>query len=142
MICASPDYLATHGAPQTPAELAQHNCLCYARGPRRIFWQFRNDAGTQEQEVTERCARTTPKPWSRPPWVAPASCCCRPGSGAPEQRTAASGASDYRYGRTGQHFAGGDIFAVYLTNRSGSAKVKSFIDAPIAHIGPEPYWDI
>src|SRR6202007_2767620 len=27
--CASPGYLAEHGAPATPEELAQHNCLTY-----------------------------------------------------------------------------------------------------------------
>ena len=51
--------------------------------------------------------------------------------------------SGYRYGRSGQNqFAVADIYAVYLANRSGSPKVKSFIDALIEHVGtPEPYWD-
>lgn len=27
IVCAAPSYIATHGAPQTPGELTQHNCL-------------------------------------------------------------------------------------------------------------------
>ncbi|WP_299531166.1 LysR family transcriptional regulator [uncultured Herbaspirillum sp.] len=29
VLCASPDYLARHGRPRTPADLRQHNCLRY-----------------------------------------------------------------------------------------------------------------
>ncbi|WP_245598999.1 LysR family transcriptional regulator [Halotalea alkalilenta] len=29
VICASPDYIARHGAPSEPAALREHNCLCF-----------------------------------------------------------------------------------------------------------------
>lgn len=32
VLCASPDYLAQHGAPQTPQDLRRHNCLCMTIG--------------------------------------------------------------------------------------------------------------
>jgi DNA-binding transcriptional LysR family regulator len=38
--CASPEYLARHGAPRTPEELAAHNCLTYEYGPARNQWRF------------------------------------------------------------------------------------------------------
>jgi len=40
VLVASPDYLAGHGAPKTPAELAAHECLIYS-GSSAAEWQFR-----------------------------------------------------------------------------------------------------
>lgn len=37
---ASPDYLRRHGAPQTPDELADHNCLRYTLAERPSDWTF------------------------------------------------------------------------------------------------------
>lgn len=39
VVCATPAYLAQHGTPQQPQELAQHNCLSYAYFGRSI-WEF------------------------------------------------------------------------------------------------------
>lgn len=43
--CASPAYLARHGAPKTPEELARHNCLTYEYTPQPGLWRFRDAAG-------------------------------------------------------------------------------------------------
>ncbi|MCT6589437.1 LysR family transcriptional regulator [Pantoea dispersa] len=44
VVCAAPAYLTQQGEPQTPADLAQHNCLHYSRfaGQR---WQFHDAQG-------------------------------------------------------------------------------------------------
>ena len=44
VVCAAPAYLTQQGEPQTPADLAQHNCLHYSRfaGQR---WQFHDAHG-------------------------------------------------------------------------------------------------
>lgn len=48
--CASPDYLARHGTPRVPCDLAQHSTLRYMRqGQVSKTWRFRQ--GTQVQEV-------------------------------------------------------------------------------------------
>jgi DNA-binding transcriptional LysR family regulator len=39
VVCATPAYLARHGTPHRPEELAQHNCLSYAYFGRSI-WEF------------------------------------------------------------------------------------------------------
>jgi DNA-binding transcriptional LysR family regulator len=40
MVVASQDYLARHGTPKHPSELANHECLCYTDDPNPGAWQF------------------------------------------------------------------------------------------------------
>ncbi|WP_409421042.1 LysR family transcriptional regulator [Pseudaeromonas sp. ZJS20] len=40
LICAAPDYLARRGAPQTPEELRDHDCLIYNGVPEPYQWRF------------------------------------------------------------------------------------------------------
>ncbi len=40
LVCASPEYLARHGTPQTPADLVDHRTLDFAHWPRHGGWQF------------------------------------------------------------------------------------------------------
>ncbi|KQU71482.1 MULTISPECIES: LysR family transcriptional regulator [unclassified Rhizobacter] len=53
--CASPAYLARHGTPQVPADLAQHNCLAllFATGPERD-WRFPRPDGSGVEHITVR----------------------------------------------------------------------------------------
>lgn len=44
VVCASPGYLQQHGAPQTPQDLTQHNCLHYSRFAGQN-WQFKDRNG-------------------------------------------------------------------------------------------------
>src|SRR5262245_58298006 len=41
-ICAAPDYLARHGVPKTPDDLASHNCLEYTYFESRGEWRLLN----------------------------------------------------------------------------------------------------
>jgi LysR family transcriptional regulator, transcriptional activator for dmlA len=44
-VCASPAYLAKHGAPLSPADLARHECLLFCRRQRVLDqWFFQKDA--------------------------------------------------------------------------------------------------
>jgi DNA-binding transcriptional LysR family regulator len=43
LVCASPDYLARHGRPVKPADLARHACLTLSRNPGSASWPFRVD---------------------------------------------------------------------------------------------------
>ncbi|MBV7535590.1 LysR family transcriptional regulator [Duganella sp. sic0402] len=43
VVCAAPSYLAQHGTPQLPQDLASHNCLTYTYFGKSL-WQF-SDAG-------------------------------------------------------------------------------------------------
>lgn len=41
LLVASPDYVARHGAPRVPSDLAAHNCLLYRVGNEPCVWRFR-----------------------------------------------------------------------------------------------------
>ncbi|KAE9653451.1 LysR family transcriptional regulator [Pseudomonas sp. PB105] len=51
--CASPEYLARHGTPTTPTQLAQHSTLRYMRqGRANSTWFFRQGSELREVDVT------------------------------------------------------------------------------------------
>jgi DNA-binding transcriptional LysR family regulator len=45
--CAAPQYLAVHPAPQTPEDLAAHNCFTYEYVTPRNVWRFRDASGAE-----------------------------------------------------------------------------------------------
>lgn len=51
--CASPDYLAAHGTPVKPDDLADHQCLPYGHG-RQVQWRF---VGQGKAQVVTVCGR-------------------------------------------------------------------------------------
>lgn len=51
IICASPAYLARHGTPRAPADLAQHNCLLVAGQSASARWPFATPEGVERQRV-------------------------------------------------------------------------------------------
>lgn len=55
VLVASPDYLAAHGTPQRPADLADHNCLLlrYPRSP-EFFWVLATEEGPQKMTLSGR----------------------------------------------------------------------------------------
>lgn len=59
LLCASPSYLAEHGAPADPRELEKHNCLSFRTGPEPNHWAFRLPEGTLEIPVSGRLNATS-----------------------------------------------------------------------------------
>jgi DNA-binding transcriptional LysR family regulator len=56
LVCAAPAYLARHGTPQRPEELARHNCIFSRNGAHPNRWPFRIDGQIREVDVTGRLA--------------------------------------------------------------------------------------
>jgi DNA-binding transcriptional LysR family regulator len=52
VICGAPDYLARHGTPKTPAELARHNCLTYTYAASGDDWKMRGPDGEHVVKVS------------------------------------------------------------------------------------------
>lgn len=54
LLVASPAYLTAEGTPQTPEELAQHNCLYYPRGTEPPRWTFGDTQRGEQVQVRIR----------------------------------------------------------------------------------------
>lgn len=51
VLIATPEYLARHGAPETPSDLTGHACVLYGKGARWTRWAFESETGRHTVEV-------------------------------------------------------------------------------------------
>lgn len=135
-VCAAPSYIDKHGIPETPADLARHNCLAYsylAEGPQ---WQFTKD----EQAHTVKISGTF-KANSGDAIIEAAA----EGLGIIIEPTFITGPyletgalipllTDYAIKPRG-------VYAVYPDNRLLPQKIRVFIDFLVKQYGTTPYWD-
>ncbi len=56
VVCASPDYLAAHGRPGKPADLANHECVLYSYASAGAVWTFSGSEGQENVRVGGRVA--------------------------------------------------------------------------------------
>ncbi|MEO6919268.1 MAG: LysR family transcriptional regulator [Collimonas sp.] len=54
LLCASPAYIAEHGAPQVPEDLARHSCLNFSLEHLRHHWTFQSAEGTSVIPITSK----------------------------------------------------------------------------------------
>ncbi|OWJ62037.1 LysR family transcriptional regulator [Inquilinus limosus] len=54
IVCASPAYLAAHGTPRSPADLAEHEAIPFIRGPSTRDWMFHQGGRTETAEPRTR----------------------------------------------------------------------------------------
>jgi DNA-binding transcriptional LysR family regulator len=136
--CAAPAYLERHGIPQTPKDLARHNCLVYhGLHSTSHGWRY----GVDGKEV-----------------VVPVSGNCRVNNSEVLHNMALSGMGivlfptyivgpDLQSGRLREvltdhvSYPQSDLYATYLPNRYLQPKVRAFIDHLLAFFGPQPAWD-
>ncbi|MBS0374705.1 MAG: LysR family transcriptional regulator [Proteobacteria bacterium] len=58
VVCASPTYLAAHGAPRHPSELATHDCIAWSALGAGGDWYFREEGEDRAHRVRARLATT------------------------------------------------------------------------------------
>jgi DNA-binding transcriptional LysR family regulator len=136
--CASPAYIREHGAPQVPADLAQHSCIGYSYAASADEWRFADSAG-QPHPVTVRCVMHANNGET-------ARAAALAGVGVIWQPTFLVGA-DLRAGRLepllpGFHLPDIDVLAVYPSRRHLSAKVRVMIDFLAEQFRGTPPWDL
>ncbi|WP_120497399.1 LysR family transcriptional regulator [Kiloniella sp. EL199] len=134
ILCASPEYLAEHGIPQSPEDLENHHCITFVGLEN---WTFETPAGVKiikakgrfstddGQAVRDACAAglgiTLNATWSIYDHL-------NAGKLVPIL-------ADYPL------ISDTAIWAVYPSSRLLAPKVRAFIDFFVKHYGEVPYWD-
>jgi len=136
VVCASPAYLAAHGTPRTPDELAQHNCL--VTDDFVSSWEYKDPAGRAAAARVQ--GRYASDNWEvLREWALA-------GLGIALKSTW----DIYRQLQDGSLVAlfpgytfhsDVAIYAVYPHRRFLPAKTRVFIEFLAASFGPDPYWD-
>ena len=135
VLCASPSYLAAHGAPQHPAELAAHAVISYSYLATRDEWHFVGPQGPVSVK-TQPCIHTNNGDTCRAAALAHQGVILQP---------------DFLVGRD---LASGQlvelmpafralelgIYAVYPTRKHVPPKVRALIDFLAAHFAQTPAW--
>jgi len=61
LICASPDYVARHGAPESPEDLNRHACIAYTYSDSAEEWRLLDDAGKVHSVAVPNIMKTGPE---------------------------------------------------------------------------------
>lgn len=136
VICAAPAYVARFGAPETPGDLARHNCLRLSTVSR---W---NDWHLDDPETGERIGPSGHLEANSADGVYHAVLA---GIGIARLSTYLV-EDDLRAGRLVRVLPdyvdeGSAIFAIYPEKRNRAPKVRAFIDHLAGHFGPVPPWE-
>ncbi len=136
VICASPDYIAKYGAPQTPEDLLNHNCLTHSSYVHFNDWEFR-DGNTITIQSVKGNFRTNSASALHEAVKAGigiarlATFVCQPSLDSGELVPLL----------TEHAHDSSNILAVYPHRRHLSVRVRAFIDFLIGQFTPVPPWD-
>ena len=136
LLCASPQYLALHGTPKEPAELAAHAVISYSYWSTRDEWHFTGPQGPVSVK-TNPCIHTNRGDTCRAAALAHQGVILQPDFlVGPDLAvgTLVEVLPQYRSLELG-------IYAVYPTRKHVSAKVRALIDFLAAHFAQtRPSW--
>jgi DNA-binding transcriptional LysR family regulator len=136
VVCASPDYLARHGVPRTPAALREHACLNYTYMSAPGGWPFSSGGRTRRVPVRGPLSSNNGEALREAALA---------GLGVALLPTFIVG-DDLRDRRlrallTAYECWDAAIFVVYPPTRHPPPKLRAFVDFLAAHCGPHPPWD-
>ena len=129
LLCATPAYLARHGVPRTPAELAQHSCIGIRQGG-EAYNTWRLSSGRRSETIKVRGPLSTNDGEIAVSWAL--------SSHGIVMRSEWDIARYLRSGRLKQVLANwqtppADIHAVYPQRHQVSGRVRAFVDFLAAH---------
>jgi len=136
VVCAAPDYIQSHGQPDHPQQLAEHNCLIYAYFSQQRRWIFDNESGEIAVAVEGDYRANFGEA------LVEAACAGR-GIILEPSFTVNPYIADGRLVPLLEGFEPKPlgIFALYPPARALPKKVRTFIDHLAGTFGPTPYWD-
>ncbi len=131
LICASPDYIRAHGAPETPDDLADHNCLRISTVAHWNEWHFRKGEKSWALEVDGNFDVNSADAVYHAALAGMGIAQLSAYLVEPEIKAGrlVSLLDDYMASE-------GDIFAVYSDRRNLSPKVRVFLDYLVDHFRP------
>jgi DNA-binding transcriptional LysR family regulator len=136
VLVASPAYIASRGAPHSLADIAAHDCLCYAYLATGDEWRFDGPAGEESVKVSGRLRANNGEVLLE---------AARAGTGIAALPTFIVG-PDLKAGRLVRVLPAHDncsssISAVWPQGKHLSLKVRAFVDFLLERFGPVPYWE-
>ncbi|MFP4561107.1 MAG: LysR substrate-binding domain-containing protein [Thiohalorhabdus sp.] len=137
IVCASPDYLARHGTPETPEQLAAHPALVYTNRQQPEVWPYTDPSGRAGRvRVTPRL-RANNGDFLREAALAGQGVLYSPLfilHRALEEDRLVPILADYRWPEVA-------AYAVYPRTRHLSARVRAFVDFLAERFAGAPYWE-
>lgn len=134
--CASPGYLAQHGTPRVPADLARHRCLTYAYASMRDTWRFHDRDGREHTVKVAGPVHANNGRFLVALAAADAGITLEPDFMVGDE---------LRAGRLVALLPGyapptSPIYAVYPSRRHLSAKVRAFVDFLVVRFAQQAPW--
>ncbi|GGB42716.1 transcriptional regulator [Roseibium aquae] len=135
VLCASPDYIARRGAPKTPADLINHDCIGLSRLP---VWYFDGPQGEIVQQITPLISGDSGD-YSYDAAIHGLGIAIKSGAHVWEDLTAGRMLAvlpDYPVARTGA------IWAVMPPGNFTPPKTSAFVDFLVSKFGRPAYWEL
>jgi DNA-binding transcriptional LysR family regulator len=137
VLCAAPAYLARHGAPRVPADLAGHACVIYGHAPEPDIWTLLGEDGGEQRIRVGARLRTNSGDTARAVALAGEAITWQPSFLIGE---------DLRSGALvpllpGWRLPDIDVLALYASRRHLSAKVRLMVDFLAEAFRGVPPWD-
>jgi len=137
VLCASPQYLKVRGLPGHPRDLAEHDTLSYSYLASGEAWTFTDASGEATQVRINPSVHATNGELLRELALVGGGVILQPTFIVGGELTRGTLVQILPQWKTQEL----NLYAVYLSQRQLSAKVRAFIDYLVESIGDEPYWE-
>lgn len=137
VVCASPAYLKRRGTPRSPAELNRHETLSFSYLWAGDDWSFTDAQGEVTQVRVQPSVHATNGDVLRELAVAGEGIVLQPTFIVGEELARGALVPLLTEWKTFEL----NLYAVYLSRRNLSLKVRAFVDYLVESTGERPYWD-